>query len=74
MAARSVEKATSTIAELKEQTGREARFIQIDLANLASIKKAANDFLSKERQLHVLFNNACVRDRPLSCLELIFRM
>ena len=46
---------------LKNETGREAIFLEVDLANLASVKKAAIEFLSSESQLHILFNNAYAR-------------
>ena len=46
------------IESLKNETGKEAHFIALDLTDLASVKKAAAEFLSKEPQLHVLFNNA----------------
>ena len=59
LAARSQEKATEAIASLKEETGREAIFLQLDLASLASVKAAAQEFLTKEPELHVLFCNAC---------------
>uniref|UniRef100_A0A0W0FEW7 Uncharacterized protein n=1 Tax=Moniliophthora roreri TaxID=221103 RepID=A0A0W0FEW7_MONRR len=38
-------------------TGRCAIFLELDLASFKSIKKAAEEFLSKETRLHVLFNN-----------------
>ena len=44
-----------------EETGKEAIFLELDLASLASVKEAATAFLSKEEELHMLFNNACVR-------------
>ena len=44
-----------------EETGKEAIFLELDLASLASVKEAATVFLSKEEELHMLFNNACVR-------------
>lgn len=47
-----------TIRELKQETGNEALYLHLDLANLKSVKTAAEEFLSKETQLHVLFNNA----------------
>ena len=63
LAARSQEKATAAIASLREETGREAIFLQLDLASLVSVKAAAQEFLSKEPELHVLFCNACA-SRP----------
>ncbi|KAF8799007.1 NAD(P)-binding protein [Phlegmacium glaucopus] len=65
IAVRSEEKAKSAIDELKEQTGKEAIFLKLDLANLHSIKTAAEDFMSKEKELHVLFNNAGVMVPPV---------
>ncbi len=58
LAARSKDKADAAIASLKEATGKEAIFLELDLSSLASIKKAAEEFLGKERELHMLFNNA----------------
>ena len=58
MAGRGREKAEAAIAELKALTGMEAIYLEIDLSNLASVRKAAEEFLSKESALHILFNNA----------------
>ena len=58
LAARSKEKADKAIASLKEETGKEAIFHELDLTDLATVKKSAETFLSKENELHVLFNNA----------------
>ena len=58
LAARSQDKAAAAIASLKEETGKEAIFPKLDLGSLASIKAAAEEFLSKEPELHVLFCNA----------------
>ncbi|OCH86008.1 NAD(P)-binding protein [Obba rivulosa] len=68
MACRDEVKAELANRELKEQTGREAIFLELDLASLASVKKAAQEFLSKERELHVLFNNAGVMVPPIDWL------
>ena len=65
LAARSKAKAEVAIASLKTTTGKEAIFLQLDLASLASIRKAAEEFLSKESELHILFNNAYVRSPSL---------
>ncbi|KDR82921.1 hypothetical protein GALMADRAFT_859122 [Galerina marginata CBS 339.88] len=65
IAARSQEKADLAIAELKQQTGREAHFLQMDLADLSSVQAAATEFLSKEKRLHVLYNNAGVMAPPV---------
>ncbi|TRM58915.1 hypothetical protein BD626DRAFT_610667 [Schizophyllum amplum] len=58
--ARSPERALEAIKELKELTGKEALFLKVDLEDLKSVKAAAEEFQSKETQLHVLFNNAGV--------------
>ncbi|KAH9929833.1 NAD(P)-binding protein [Fomitopsis serialis] len=63
--ARDEKKARAAIEELREQTGNEAFFLELNLANLASVRKSAEEFLSKEKELHVLFNNAGVTCMPL---------
>ncbi|KAL1690627.1 hypothetical protein GGG16DRAFT_55348 [Schizophyllum commune] len=68
MFCRSRERAEAAIADLKTQTGREARFVECDLGDLRSVKRAAEDFLSKESQLHVLFNNGGVMLTPVEKL------
>ncbi|OBZ71335.1 hypothetical protein A0H81_08860 [Grifola frondosa] len=68
MASRSKNKADAAIAELKTLTGKEAIFLELDLSSLASVRKAANEFLSKEKELHVLFNNAGVMWPPMDML------
>ena len=45
MASRRRERAEEAIADLKQQTGRAAIFLALDLANLKQIKEAAEDFL-----------------------------
>ena len=45
MAARDRKKAEVAIEELKKETGREALFLELNLANLASVRKAAESFL-----------------------------
>jgi retinol dehydrogenase-12 len=75
LAARNATKANTAIAELKDETGKEAIFLQLDLADIHAVRKSAEEFLScvkfscvnrvfadyslrKERQLHILINNA----------------
>ncbi|KAI0372200.1 NAD(P)-binding protein [Pilatotrama ljubarskyi] len=65
MASRSKAKADAAIASLKEATGKEAIFLELDLSSLASVKKAAQEYLSKEKELHILFNNAGVMWPPV---------
>ena len=45
LACRSQEAGEKTIAELKEETGKEGLFLKLDLANLKSVKSAAEEFL-----------------------------
>jgi predicted ATPase len=45
MASRNEEKAQAAIEQLKTDTGHEAIFLQLDLASLASVRKAAEEFL-----------------------------
>jgi NAD(P)-dependent dehydrogenase (short-subunit alcohol dehydrogenase family) len=58
IATRSAEKARVAIDELKQATGKESVFfLKLDLADLDSIKEAAEGFLGKESELHTLYNN-----------------
>ncbi|CUA78244.1 Retinol dehydrogenase 12 [Rhizoctonia solani] len=58
LAARSKSKVDAAIEWFKTETHGKAIFLGLDLANLASVCKAAEEFKSKEQVLHVLFNNA----------------
>ncbi|CAE6423434.1 unnamed protein product [Rhizoctonia solani] len=63
LAARSKSRADTAIEWLRSETnGKEPIFLELDLANLASIRKAVED---KEQELHVLFNNAGVMVPPV---------
>jgi len=64
LAARSAKKANEAIEELKNETGKQAIFLQLDLSDLLAVRKSAQEFLSKESQLHVLINNAGVMVSP----------
>ncbi|RYP80655.1 hypothetical protein DL769_002337 [Monosporascus sp. CRB-8-3] len=67
VAARSKEKAINAIKEIKERTPQskgQLVFLQLDLADLSTIKVSAEEFLSRETSLHVLFNNAGVMTPP----------
>ncbi|OAX37150.1 NAD(P)-binding protein [Rhizopogon vinicolor AM-OR11-026] len=68
IACRDKVKGEAAIRELKDSTGREAILLQLDLANLKSVKAAAEEFLSKEPLLNVLFNNAGVMNPSLEML------
>ncbi|EIN08964.1 NAD(P)-binding protein [Punctularia strigosozonata HHB-11173 SS5] len=65
LAARSKSKAEEAINDLEKDTGKRAIFLELDLANLASVKAAAEQYKSSETQLHVLFNNAGVMTPPI---------
>ncbi|KAI0355720.1 NAD-P-binding protein [Trametes cingulata] len=64
LAARSKEKATRAIEELREETGKEALFLQLDLSDLNAVKKAAEEYKQRESQLDVLYLNAGVLYPP----------
>lgn len=64
LAARSAQKANEAIEELKNETGKKAIFLQLDLSDLHAVSKSAQEFLSKESQLHVLINNAGIMVPP----------
>ncbi|KAF8956995.1 hypothetical protein BDZ97DRAFT_138376 [Flammula alnicola] len=68
IAARNSDKGAQAIDDLKKETGKEAIFLKLDLADLKSIKAAAEEFQSKEKELHVLFNNAGVMRPPVDQL------
>ncbi|KAG1777944.1 hypothetical protein EV702DRAFT_1098748 [Suillus placidus] len=65
VACRDKAKGEDAIRDLKESTGREASFLQLNLANLESVKASGEEFLRREPVLHVLFNNAGVMTPPL---------
>jgi retinol dehydrogenase-12 len=60
LAARSAEKAAAAIQQLEGETGKTAIFLQLDLADLTSVRRAATAFLAQESRLDILFNNGCV--------------
>lgn len=68
LAARNGDKAQKAIADLKAVTGKEAIFLELDLASLKSVRAAAAEFLSQEKELHILFNNAGVMWPPIDLL------
>jgi hypothetical protein len=70
LAARSKDKAEVAIARLKVETGREALFLGLDLGDLASVRASVSAFLSQEKCLHILFENASVpQTRPYSVAQ-----
>ncbi|KAJ7686482.1 hypothetical protein B0H17DRAFT_940429, partial [Mycena rosella] len=59
IAGRSKVKYEECIPRLRRETdGRDVLFLELDLGNLGSIKRAAEGFLSKEHELNILFNHA----------------
>jgi retinol dehydrogenase-12 len=67
LAARSEEKTNAAIESIKAafpNSKGEAIYLHLDLDDLTTIKASANDFLSKEDKLNVLFNNAGVMVPP----------
>ncbi|KAH6912192.1 hypothetical protein BKA70DRAFT_1422911 [Coprinopsis sp. MPI-PUGE-AT-0042] len=65
MAGRNAQKLAEAIKELRAATGKQGIALQLDLANLLSVKRGVDEFLSKENQLHILFNNAGVMHPPM---------
>jgi len=67
VAARSEDNAKKAISDLKSKfpksTG-ELEYLRLDLGDLATIKKSAEEFLAKETRLDVLWNNAGVMVPP----------
>ncbi|EJD04808.1 NAD-binding protein [Fomitiporia mediterranea MF3/22] len=68
IAGRNKAKADAAISELNKETGKEAVFLELDLASLKAVKKAAEEFISKETQLNILFNNGGVMYPPVEQL------
>lgn len=68
IATRNEAKSKTVIEELKTATGNEAKFLQLDLSDLKSIKESARVFTEKETELHVLINNAGVMMPPIDQL------
>ncbi|KAH8167400.1 hypothetical protein CIB48_g828 [Xylaria polymorpha] len=63
IAARSEARANAAIDDIKKAepaSQGELVFIKLDLADLSTIKASAQNFLQREKKLHVLFNNAGV--------------
>jgi retinol dehydrogenase 12 len=59
LACRSPEKGRAAVAAITAQTGNDAvGFLQLDLADLASVASCAETFLALDEPLHVLVNNA----------------
>jgi NAD(P)-dependent dehydrogenase (short-subunit alcohol dehydrogenase family) len=68
IASRSRSRVQAAITELHHTTGREAIFLEVDLADLSSVRRAATKFHELEPDLHTLFNNAGVMNCPVDQL------
>ncbi|KAJ5390380.1 uncharacterized protein N7496_001448 [Penicillium cataractarum] len=66
LAARSKEKATKAIHDLRESHPKAAdiQFLQLDLASFESVKAAAAEYLHRESRLDILVNNAGIMMTP----------
>ncbi|WWC63467.1 uncharacterized protein I303_106070 [Kwoniella dejecticola CBS 10117] len=63
--ARSEDKARAAIGDIKKKTNKDdVHFIKLDLADLSTIRNTVAEFLKRETQLHLLFNNAGVMFTP----------
>ncbi len=76
VACRSAAKGQAAVTQITAETGNEdIHFLQLDLADLAAVKSAAQSFLDLDRPLHVLVNNAGVagqRGLTVDGFELMF--
>jgi NAD(P)-dependent dehydrogenase (short-subunit alcohol dehydrogenase family) len=64
LACRSAAKGTEAAADIAADTGNDAvGFLRLDLADLASVRSCAAEFLALGQPLHVLINNAGVGGR-----------
>ncbi|KAF8531486.1 NAD(P)-binding protein [Gautieria morchelliformis] len=68
VATRDRKKSEVAIDKLQNETGKLAYFLPLDLADLESVKASADEFKSKETELHVLFNNAGLSEPPIGQL------
>ncbi|KAJ6509687.1 NAD(P)-binding protein [Mycena vulgaris] len=64
LAARSAEKGADAIKKLEAETGKTAIFLQLDLADLAGVRRAATAYLVQESRLDIIFNNGGVMVSP----------
>jgi retinol dehydrogenase-12 len=61
LACRSEQKGRAAVAAIVAATGNEAvSFLPLDLADLASVRRCAEQFLARDEPLHVLINNGGV--------------
>ena len=59
LAGRSEDKTRAAMADIAAETsGADLEFLQLDLSDFESVRKAASEFLARDEPLHVLINNA----------------
>ncbi len=58
LACRSLERTQPALDEIKAKTGKDARFLPLDLGSFDSIRACAKAYLDTGEPLHVLLNNA----------------
>ncbi|KAF7325201.1 Short-chain dehydrogenase/reductase family protein [Mycena kentingensis (nom. inval.)] len=68
VAAREGPKTREALKSLEEATGRTPGFIELDLMDLGSVRRAALAFLERETRLDMLFNNGGIMHPPPSLL------
>ncbi|KAH7094063.1 NAD(P)-binding protein [Auriculariales sp. MPI-PUGE-AT-0066] len=66
---KNAKRAEEAIAFLEKETGRRAIFLELDLASLASVKNAVDEFTSKEEHLNVLYNSGGIMATPINKLS-----
>eukprot|EP01117_Protostelium_nocturnum_P019196 TRINITY_DN825_c0_g1_i1.p1 TRINITY_DN825_c0_g1~~TRINITY_DN825_c0_g1_i1.p1 ORF type:complete len:330 (-),score=117.77 TRINITY_DN825_c0_g1_i1:22-1011(-) len=66
MGSRNPERAVEALEDIKKRAGDDAQvfFLKMDLEDLKSIKSAAEELQSKEKELHLFFQNAGVMSTP----------
>jgi NAD(P)-dependent dehydrogenase (short-subunit alcohol dehydrogenase family) len=65
MACRSLERAETALTKIRQKIpDASAEIIQLDLANLSSIRDFAQEFNAKHQSLHILLNNAGIMIPP----------
>ncbi|PWY99142.1 NAD(P)-binding protein [Testicularia cyperi] len=67
MASRTESKADDAISKIKQAVpDADIHFLQLDLTDLTAVRKSAEQFLSQEKRLDILLNNAGVMATPYS--------
>ncbi|KAJ7656510.1 NAD(P)-binding protein [Mycena polygramma] len=63
--ARTRKSAEAVIEQIYKETQKTSYFIPLDLADLSSVKASVAEFMRREEQLHILFNNGGVMAPPI---------